>query len=50
MKQNDTEFLLRLSKILLEQTKEVAEENHISTAAFIRQSISRNIKIYEKTL
>lgn len=46
MTKNDTAFFFQLPKSLLEDIRATADENAISTSAFIRQSIAKNIRAY----
>ena len=44
---NDYPFLFVAPKPLIEQVRQIAEKNSISMGAFVRQSLSRNIRAYE---
>ena len=46
MTKNDTAFFFQLPQSLLEDVRATADENAISTSAFIRQSIAKNIRSY----
>lgn len=46
MTKNDAAFFFQLPSTLLEDLRNLAEENALSTSAFIRQSIARNIRAY----
>ena len=46
---NYTKFLFYLPPQLLTDARAVANENAISTSAFIRQSLTRNIRAYRAT-
>jgi hypothetical protein len=43
MLRNDTSFYFQLPASLLAQAREMAEHNGISTSAFIREAIARNL-------
>ena len=44
---NDDAFYFVMPSTLLEQVRQIAEKNSISMGAFVRQSLSRNIRAYE---
>ncbi len=43
---NFKKFLFYIPQQLLAETRTIAGENSISTSAFIRQSVARNIRAY----
>lgn len=47
-RRNDKPFLFLASEELLNQLRETAYRNDLSLSAFIRESIRRNIKNYER--
>lgn len=46
---NFKRFLFYIPQALLTETRTIAGENSISTSAFIRQSLTRNIRAYRAT-
>ncbi len=47
-KKYDKTFLFQVEDALLNDIKAVAESNHMSISAFLRQSAARNIDLYKK--
>lgn len=47
-KRYDKAFVFMCDQSLLDAVREIATENRLSIASFIRQSVKRNISAYER--
>jgi hypothetical protein len=49
VKKNDVPFYFWLDEVTLKNAKDVADSIDMSLAAFVRQSIKRNIKLHQES-